>query len=314
MLWMNDVAEINLAGLDLNLLPALDALLRRRHVTHAAQEVGLSQPAMSRALSRLRDVLGDELLVRSGRGLVLTPRAEALLPGLTMTLGGVKQLFQPQDFDPTKERRTVRIAASDTQTILLAPAIMARLSHEAPGLDLRMVSYGEDIVGRMEDGSVDLAFATDTVPLPPGARSEVLFEDRLAIVTRRTHPAAQMPWTVEDYARFDHVGVELLGDGVSELDALLAASGVTRRMALTTPHFMAALSAVASTDLATTLSRVFARRFASLFDLALSEPPFADTGFKITLVWSHVRDTDPLLIWLRGVIGDVAREQTAELD
>lgn len=306
------MADINLAGVDLNLLPALEALLRRRHVTRAAEDVGLSQPAMSRALSRLRDLLEDELLVRSGQGLVLTPKAQALVPVLATALGEVKLLFRPPQFDPSTERRVVRIAASDTQTILLAPAIMARLAREAPGVDLRMVSYREDIVSRMEDGSIDLAFAIDTVQLPPGARTEVLFEDRLAIVTRRTHPAAQGPWAVEDYARFDHVGVSMLDDGISELDTMLAAAGVTRRMALTTPHFMAALATVAATDLVTTISRAFARRFVDVFDLVLNEPPFDDTSFKVTLVWGHVRATDPMLIWLRGLIREVALEQTGE--
>lgn len=300
--------EVNLAGVDLNLLPALEALLRRRNVTHAAADVGLSQPAMSRALARLRAVLDDPLLVRAGGGLTLTPRAQALVPRLSAALGEVKGLFVEPVFDPGAVQRTVRIAATDTQTILLAPAIMARLAREAPGIDLRMEPHGPTLAARMESGEIDLAFAVASTPLPPGAMSEPLGGDELAVVVRRGHPAANRPWTFADYAAFDHVGVAILGDGQSELDTLLAAQGVRRRLALVTPHFMAALAVVARTDLATTMSRAFAGRFAETFGLILKDPPFDETHMRLTLVWSHVRAADPLLAWLRGVIAEVAAE------
>jgi len=300
--------EVNLSGVDLNLLPALEALLRRRNVTHAAADVGLSQPAMSRALARLRAVLDDPLLVRSGGGLALTPRAQDLAPRLAAALGEVKGLFLEPAFDPSAVRRAVRIAATDTQTILLAPAIMARLAREAPGIDLRMEPHGPTMVARMEGGELDLAFAVANTPLPPGAMSEPVAGDDLAVVVRRGHPAANRPWTFADYAAFDHVGVAILGDGQSDLDTLLAAQGVRRRIALVTPHFMAALAVVAQTDLATTMSRVFAARFAETFGLVLKPPPFDETHMRLTLVWSHVRAADPLLAWLRGVIREVAAE------
>ena len=298
--------EVNLAGLDLNLLPPLEALLRQRNVTYAAADVGLSQPAMSRALARLRHLLGDPLLVRAGAGFVLTPRAESLVPQLAAALGEVKGLFRQQAFDPSGERRTIRIAASDTQTVLLAPALMARLKREAPGLDLRFVPYATDMVRRMETGALDLAFALSTTPLPPGAQSAVIARDRLALVMRRGHPLAGKAWTMADYGAVDHAAIAIFGDGQSELDALLAAAGVSRRIALATPHFTAALAAVAATDMVTTISRAFAARFAAALDLSLREPPFAETGMAMTLVWSHVRARDPLLAWLRALIGDVA--------
>eukprot|EP01037_Dinobryon_pediforme_P030705 gene30705-34890_t len=237
--------EINIAGLDLNLLPPLGALLRRRNVTRAAVDVGLSQPAMSRALSRLRDLIGDPLLVRGGGGLQLTPRAAALLPKVEAALNDVRALFHEPAFDPAAERRVIRMAASDAQTVLLAPAIMARLAREAPGLSLRMESYGPDLVSRLERGDIDLAFALSTTPLPPGALSEPVSDDRLALVMRRGHPAADRDWVLADYAAYDHVVVALTGDGQSDTDALLAAGGVPRRIALVTPHFTAAVAAVA---------------------------------------------------------------------
>jgi DNA-binding transcriptional LysR family regulator len=301
--------EVNLAGVDLNLLPALEALLKRRNVSHAAEDVGLSQPAMSRALARLREVLGDALLVRvPGGGYALTPRAEALSAQLIATLDHVKAVFREPSFDPARVQRTIRIAGIDTHTILLAPALMARLAKEAPGIDIRFENYGPDLVERVETGRIDLAFATASTPLPPGARSEGYAFDKLALVLRKGHPMAKKTWTIEDYGVVSHVGISILGDAGSELDAQLAKVGVHRRIALVTPHFIAALAAVGGTDMATTMSRVFASRFVDTFGLVLKEPPLPILDLELTVVWSHLRAADPVLAWVRGVMKDVARE------
>jgi DNA-binding transcriptional LysR family regulator len=297
--------QVNLAGLDLNLLPALEALLRHRNVTHAASDVGLSQPAMSRALSRLRTLLDDPLLVRGHNGLVLTPKAQSLVPRVAAAIGELKGLFSEQTFDPATEHRTIRIAASDTQTVLLAPPLMARLSREAPGIDLRFEPYGPDLIKRMENNALDFAFALSTTDLPMGAVSMPLARDRLVLVMRRDHPLSAQTWSIDDYGTVDHVGIALLDDGRSELDGLLAAAGVRRRIALMTPHFTAALAAVAATDMVTTISEAFARRFAEVFDLSVRPPPFANTELAMTLVWSHVRATDPILIWFRELLREV---------
>lgn len=303
--------EVNIAGLDLNLVPALDALLRRRNVTRAAADVGLSQPAMSRALARLRDLQGDPLLVRTRSGYVLTPRAQAIQPLLASAVRQLRDLFQQQSFDPGTERRIVRLAAADTQTVLLVPGIMARLAGEAPGVDLRVEGYGPDLLGRLDSGALDLAFALSSTPLPPGTSSEVVAEDHLALVMRGGHPAAERAWSIADYGSYHHVGVALLGDGQSEIDALLAAEGVSRRIALVTPHFMAALAAVAVTDMVTTVSAALARRFAAVFGLVLHEPPFARTLLRTTLVCSYVRSADPFLAWFRALVREVASATTA---
>jgi DNA-binding transcriptional LysR family regulator len=300
--------DVHLASVDLNLLPALDALLKRRNVSEAAKDVGLSQPAMSRALARLREVLGDTLLVRVPGGYALTPRAEALAGQLITTLDHVKAVFREPSFVPARVQRTIRIAGADTHTILLAPALMKRLAKEAPGIDIRIENYSADIVQRMETGQLDLTFAQSSTPLPPGARSEGYARDRLALVLRKDHPMAKRKWTISDYAKVDHVGISILGDAGSELDAQLAKVGVKRRMALVTPHFIATLAAVAKTDMATTISRVFASRFADEFGLVLKEPPLPNVELDLTVVWSHVRAADPVLAWVRTVIRDVAQE------
>jgi len=304
--------EVNLAGLDLNLVPALEALLRRRNVTHAAADVGLSQPAMSRALARLRDLQGDPLLVRMRSGYVLTPRAQAIQPLLAQAVAQLKGVFQPESFDPAAVRRTVRLAAGDAQAILLLPGVTARLATEAPGVEVRVEPYGPDILDCLESGALDLVFALASTSLPPGVHSEQVGEDQLALVMRRGHPAADRVWLLADYGDWGHVGVAIVGDGRSEIDALLAAHGVTRRIALVTPYFTAALAAVAATDLVTTVSGALARRFAPTFDLVLHDPPFPDTRLTTTLVCSHVRAADPFLIWFRSLVRDVAGEVIPE--
>jgi DNA-binding transcriptional LysR family regulator len=264
---------------------------------------------MSRALARLREVLGDTLLVRvPGGGYALTPRADELAGRLAFTLDQVKAVFQSPSFDPAKVERTIRIAGADTHTILLAPALMARLAREAPGISIRIEAYSPDLMKRMETGALDLAFAVSTTPLPPGARSEMYATDQLALVLRRDHRMARRKWSMQDYAKVSHVGVSIMGDSQSDLDAQLATAGVHRRIALTTPHFIAALAAVSATDMATTISRVFATRFADDFGLVLKEPPLPDLHLDLTVVWSHVRAADPVLAWLRTVIRDVAGE------
>lgn len=300
--------EVNIAGLDLNLLPALEALLRRRNVTRAAADVGLSQPAMSRALGRLRDLQRDPLLVRTRAGYVLTPRAQAIQPLLASALRQLRDALQRQAFDPGTERRILRLAASDAQTVIIVPGVMARLAREAPGVDLRVEAYGPDFSARIESGALDLAFALSSTPLPSGVHSQPVGEDRLALVMRRGHPAAGRAWTIADYGSHQHVAVALLGDGQSEIDALLAAAGVSRRIALVTPHFMAALATVAATDMVTTVSATLAGRFAATLDLTLREPPFAAIALRLTLVCSHVRAADPFLVWFRALVRDVATE------
>jgi DNA-binding transcriptional LysR family regulator len=289
--------DVNISGLDLNLLPPLEALLRRRNVTHAASEVGLSQPAMSRALARLRALFGDPLLIRSAKGFALTPRGQALLPIVTAALANLKTVFRAPDFDPATAKRTIRFAASDVQTVLIAPGLQALFRSEAPGVDLRFEAYGRDVVDRIEDGRLDFAFALDSTPLPPAAVSFPIVKDRLALVTRRGHPLSHRDWTLRDYGRVDHVGVILTDDGLSDLDARLAAEGITRRMVLMTPHFIAALAAVGETDAITTISRSFARHFADRFGLEIRNPPFDDADMTTVLVTSSVRMHDPLLMW-----------------
>lgn len=298
MVYMIFMRDVNLNGIDLNLLPPLEALLRHRSVTRAAIDVGMSQPAMSRALGRLRESLGDPLLVRGSGGLLLTPTAEALLPVLRQALAGVSKVFQTSALDPLTTERTVRIAASDVQTVLIGPPLFTALAQAAPGITLQFQPYGRDVIARIEDGHTDFAFALTTSPLPSGAVSFPVARDRLALVMRKDHPMAARDLEAVDYGHLAHVAISLLDDGISDLDAKLAKQGVTRRIALRTPHFLSALAIVGNSDAVTTVSRRLAQSFADQFGLVLRDPPIDDPDLTMVVVTTGLRAHDPLLVWI----------------
>jgi DNA-binding transcriptional LysR family regulator len=298
--------QTHLRSIDLNLLPVLDALLQHRNATRAGEAVGLSQPAMSRALGRLRDLLDDPLLVRGPRGLVLSPRAEALRQPLAALLQDLRGLLVDPPFDPAHEQRLVRIAMTDAQAELLLVPLVQRLAAEAPGVIAEWVPIGPGLRDRMLAGEVDLAMALDTTPLPRGAMSRPLFDDRLVVVMRRGHPAAGR-WALGDYARWPSVVIALLGDPASDIDAELAGAGITRRVAAIVPTFRASIDIVAGSDAVTTVSRAFAARMATSQDLVLVDPPLAQTRLGVVMVWAAHRQADPVLRWL----GEVLRQCVA---
>jgi DNA-binding transcriptional LysR family regulator len=295
----------NLSSVDLALLPALDALLRRRHVTRAAEDVGLSQPAMSHVLARLRHALGDDLLVRGPSGLVLTARAEEMAPQVTAILDAAKAIYRPPPFEPSKVRRTLHLVGCDWHSVLFAPDLMKRIREQAPGIELSIESYTQDTFKRLAEGAVDLVFFNTQTPLPPGAASTIVGEDRYALVMRNGHPAARKKWTLADYAKWDNVVVSLTGDGMSDIDARLAKAGITRRVGLSTPHFMGCLATVSATDMIATTSLLFAARHAATFGLVVREPPFPDDRFINTLIGSASRTNDPVIRWFCALFKDV---------
>jgi DNA-binding transcriptional LysR family regulator len=305
---MRNMPDLNLRSLDLNLLPALDALLRRRHVTRAAEEVGLSQPAMSHMLSRLREVLGDELLVRGPAGLALTSRGEELAPRAAAALSAIRSVYRAAPFEISKARRVLHVVGCDLHSILFGPGLLARIRREAPGIELSMENYTRDVFRRLGDGTVDLVFADTDTPLPPGVVSTVIGQDRYALVMRKEHPAASRKWTLADYAKWDSAVVSIFGDGQSNVDARLAKAGVVRRIGLSTPHFVGALAAVSATDMIANTSHMFALRHARAYRLIVKEAPFPEIRFTSTVVASALRTNDPVIRWICALAKEVSEE------
>jgi DNA-binding transcriptional LysR family regulator len=291
--------QTHLSGVDLNLLPLLDAVLSERHLTRAARRVGLSQPAASRALGRLRALLGDPLLVRSGRTSVLTPRAEALREPVRLALSTISQaLLEPPPFDPARDRRTVRIAADDYATLVVLTPLLRTLYRKAPGLDVHVLPPLSSCVERLMRGEVDLAIAPWTDRTPATLRAEVLCEDGFVGMVHRKHPFARRAPSLKQYVEARHALIAPSGQRGGYVDAALAKLGKERRVALMSPHFLATPFIVAESDLVITLAERVARHYARLLPVAFFKPPIALPRFQ-TALYFHARDQqDAVLIWL----------------
>jgi DNA-binding transcriptional LysR family regulator len=308
---MHDLHSATLGSLDLNLIVALDALLEERSVTRAAARIGITQSAMSHALARLRAVTGDELLVRANRGMVPTLRAETLAVPVRRALDLVASaLRSPQAFDPKTARQTVRITTSDFGEITLLPKIVARLAAEAPGIDLRVGAYRETAAGLLGSGVADLVIAPVTPhDEAPGIFAKKLFDETFVCVVRRGHPLARKKLTLSRYAAASHALISPSGREGSFVDDALARLGLTRRVAVTVPHFLVAPHIVAGSDLVLTLASRIATTLAKPLGLALLRPPLELRleGFRMSMLWHERTHADPGQSWVRELFSDVAR-------
>jgi DNA-binding transcriptional LysR family regulator len=320
---MSGTHAIGLRGVDLNLLRALDALLTTRHVTRAAAAVGVSQSAMSHSLAKLRALLGDPLLVR-GRGqgserehdgsvrtvsLVPTDRARAIQPRLRDALAELGAILEAPVFDPATAVRRFRVASADYIEIILLRELHARLSVEAPGVDLRFFDGGTRFVEGLAEGRYDVAVA----PLPrehdvAGIQARRLVDESFVCVVRRGHPLTRGKLTAERFARATHALIAPAGGEGSFADTALARLGLSRRVAVSVPHFLAAPHLVAGSDLVLTLAARVAAAFADSFGLALLDlpPELKMPDFTLSLLWHERRASDPAHAWFRRLFAEVA--------
>jgi DNA-binding transcriptional LysR family regulator len=288
-----------LARLDLNLLVALGALLEELHVTNAGRRVGLSQPAMSNALGRLRRQLGDPLLVRTPGGMVPTPRATELAGPVRDALAAVEAaLAAPGPFDPTAPRRFV-LAVTDYAGCVLLPALATDLAQNASGIDLDVRPFEEatrdDLLRR---GEIDVAIEY-IAHLGEGFRRQTLLEEDFRCVVRGDHPGVGKRLTLKRYVALPHLLVSPRGGGGRGIvDEMLAAKGLERRIAMNIPHFMVAPLLVARSDMIATLPRRIAEEVAPRYGLRVFRPPLAITGFALDAVWHARTDADPGRRWL----------------
>lgn len=294
-----------LAGVDLNLLVHLRALLVERHVTRAAEQVGVGQPAMSRSLARARELFGDRLLVRSGGEYRPTPRAQELLPRVEETLRMAGDLLRPSAFEPATARGKIRLAMPDAVAFVLASSVLRRVASLAPGLDVEISQWHPQWKDLLERGALDLA-----VGFPSGSegnlRMRLLFESEWAVLLRRGHPALRRRWTPELYASLDHVVVSLVGPSGASVDDALAAVGLQRRVALRVQSPLLAPFLVAESDLALTVARWVALRLQRQVGVVLRRPPIPLPGVRVPLVWHARLDHDPQQRWFREQIAACA--------
>jgi DNA-binding transcriptional LysR family regulator len=297
--------EVNLRTIDINLLTVLDALLERAHVTEAAQALNMSQPAVSRALARLRAMFGDPLLVRGGEGLVLTARAETLRAQLTPALSAIKNLVSSEPFNPATAKGTFTITATDSITILMLPRLMATLFREAPLLDVRVVPFSAETLADAAQGKIDIVIGIEETERDKIFRSEPLFTDRFVTLLRSGHPAAK-DWSLDRYLSLDHVLITIFGDGKGAIDMVLERAGLSRRIALRLPHFVAAMSIVSTSDLVLTAPATIAKRYAKELNLKVLETPVDRPPFTNVSIWSQVFDADPAHQFLRRKVVEAA--------
>lgn len=288
----------NFRQLDLNLLITLDVLLSEHNVTRAAERLNLSQPSVSVHLAKLRDFFADPLLLPGPRGVRPTKRAETLREPLRQALESLERAVSPAaPFDPAGATDTWRVAASDYgESTILQPAL-AGLRSAAPGTRLASLQMVPSrIAGQAERGEIDLAFHT-TEESPPGLRRRILFAERYVLVGRAGHPRLKRRPTLAQFCKLDHVIVSPDGGGFSGVtDKVLAEVGLARRVALSVPHFLFVISAVANTDLVAMLPSRLVRNNEAL---RLVEPPLQVPGFEMALLWHERSHRDPAHQWLR---------------
>lgn len=290
-------------------LPALHALLAERSVTGAARRLGVTQSAMSHTLARLREELGDPLLVRAGRGMVPTARAERMAARLGRALGELEAaLAEGAAFDATTSERTFTLDSADYAEMILLPPLVRRVTARAPGVDLRMVR-SEQSWSALEEGALDLQLRVlGRQETPAGVLGRALLRERFVCLLRRGHPLAEGGMDLGAFAEARHAMIAPRGSPGGPVDEALARQGLRRRVALTVPHFLAVPYAIAASDLVITLPERVARRFAASIEVVVVEPPLALPGFTLSMVWHERHDLDPAHQWLRAQLAAAAAE------
>jgi DNA-binding transcriptional LysR family regulator len=306
---MEVICQVNIHSFDLNLLLALDALLQEQHVTRAAARVGLSQPAMSNALARLRELLDDPLLVRTPKGMVPTPRALRLQGAVREALQAVERAVADSEaFAPERAQAGFDLMTSDAIGMLLLPRLGERLRAAAPGIALRVHALIEDEPWEgLESGRTHLAVGVYE-ERPAGIHQRPLYEEQFVCLMRLDHPAAAERLSLRRYVELPHIRVSTTrsGWGSSAVDRTLERHGVSRHIGITLPHFLVAPFIVAQSDYVITFPSRLAAYFARLLPLRVVAPPLEIPGYTIRLCWHERMQREPACAWLREQIQAIA--------
>lgn len=298
---------MNLNSLDLNLLTALDALLREANVSRAALRIGLSQPATSHALQRLRDIFGDPLLVRTGARMELTPRAQALRAPLAHALDQVRGLFVPDEFDAARSERHFRLMMPDLAVELLMPPLMAKVTRLAPNVRIEVVPWRGPAIFHAEFArTIDLVISIGNAF--KGFHRQLLYTDSDALAVRRGHPLGAKLKRRDAFLAARHVAVIIRGQSEDLIDTWLRSKGIERHIALVVPGYIEALHVAARTDLVAFVPRRLIGALAKQLALSAVTPPI-DPGIDEQFMFYPTRaQMDPGSIWLRRLMLETGRE------
>ncbi len=292
---------MELKDVDLNLLVVFDQLLRQGTVSGTAKAMNLSQPAVSNALARLRTLLGDQLFVRSSKGMLPTPLALELAEPVGYALESLQAtLSQKLTFDPAHSARAFRVAMTDIGEVHFIPPLMSSLGQRAPGVTLATVrNTAVDLATDMSQGRIDLAVG-HLPELSTGFFQRRLFRQRYVCLFRPDHAMDKQKVSMRDFEAAEHVVVTAAGTGHARVDEILAEAGVHRKVRLRVPHFVALADIIATTDLVATVTWTFAERCAKYFGLKYVGHPFALPEIQINLFWHARYHHDPANQWLRN--------------
>ncbi|MEV6838901.1 LysR family transcriptional regulator [Streptomyces sp. NPDC051133] len=293
------------AGLDLNLLVALDVLLEEQSVQGAAQRLHLSEPAMSRTLGRIRKAIGDPVLVRAGRRMVPTPHALAVRAEVSAVVERARALFAPgRDADLRTVSRTFTIIGHDATAATHGAALFARAAREAPGIRLRFLSESHVDAPYLRQGTADLEVGViDTVA--PEVHVETVYEERMMGVVRTGHPLLQGELTAERFAgEAGHLSVSRRGRQRGPIDDALGALGLARRVVGSVGTYPASLFVLRETDLIGLITS-HGRPMAHALGLATFEIPLALPAVEVGFAWHPRHDADPAHAWLRDCVREL---------
>ncbi|OJA06099.1 LysR family transcriptional regulator [Halomonas sp. QHL1] len=292
-----------LANIDLNLLVVFDLLYQEQNTQRVALRLGITQPAVSHALKRLRHLLNDELFERTSQGLQPTPRASQLHPGIADALARLSDTLNlHDDFNPALSERTFNINMTDIGEIVFLPPLLQHLSHLALGVSLSTVrSHHNGLKQEMEEGQIDLAVGL--IPqLRAGFYQQRLFVQRYVCLMRHDHPLAIGDFSLEAFRSAAHAVVVAQGTGHGVVEEQLARSGVVRPVRLTLPNFAAVPYIVSSSDLVVTVTYKLAEAMQARFGLAVREHPLTFPEIPINLFWHRRFHQDPGNRWLRELV------------
>ncbi|MBT9595507.1 MAG: LysR family transcriptional regulator [Vitreoscilla sp.] len=297
---------MELSDIDLNQLVLFQHLMVERRVSKVADKLGLTQPAVSNSLARMRRLFGDDLFVRTPSGMMPTPFAEQLSEpvgyALAMIHGGLNQQAR---FDPAQARRSVTIGMTDIGEIVFLPRLIERLTREAPGVSLNTVrNTAETLRSDMESGKVDLAIGL-LPALTAGFFQRRLFEQRYVCLFRRGHPVDRKKLTLADFRAAEHLVVVSAGTGHGKVDELIQRAGIERVVRVTVPHFVSVGHILQSSDLVATVPERLAQRLAEPFGLAYLPHPVKLPEIAINVFWHAKVHRSPASQWLRGVVFDL---------
>jgi DNA-binding transcriptional LysR family regulator len=306
---MNTIHHMNLAAIDLNLLVVFDALMTHRHVTRAGERLGLSQPATSNALTRLRKLFDDPLFVRTAAGLQPTPKAIALAQQIQPALQQMQAVLLGKDeFNPAKSERVFSLGMSDYVEFVLLPKLMEKIQAIAPKLIVQIrTGDRHKLLSLLDTGDIDMAIGLFPEQVE-WHEQQLLFQENYVCICRRQHPQIQRSLSLEQYVTASHLLVSIKEDRVGRVDDILTQHNLNRHIALSIPHFLVAPFVLAQTDLIATLAERVARTFARSQNLKIFPLPFAMDGFSVFMRWHESNRNHPAHVWLRELIAEVCRE------